>query len=758
MIALPCEAVVLSVGNDVTCTHASLQLAIDAASGAGPHQIKLKTDTYTAQAINLAGKDITLTGGFATCGAPTPTGVSTLSGLGGVAASVIGITGAGNDVILENLSIIRGDEVVAGSGGGIDFRGNGFLTLRQTVVAQNYAGYGGGIYVSTNDTAELRIEAGSVIQNNTAQFSGGGIRLAGQVRMTMIDDRTIIQGNQALGVNPSNGQAQDGHGGGLLLIAPATADIGSPGFGSDGVLTGNSARFGGAVSLRGGPANGSIAYLRLYSIDPERASRISGNHALQNGGGIYLEPDASTGSDTSVCAVDLRIDGNRAPQGSAIYSNTSANLGDFPIGGLVQLVSGQDAEPCGLAARLPQCDPGAVCGSIDGNLSEDANGQPMEGATVLLRGKSFFSADRVTFRRNEGAQLIRILDAGADAFLDNCLIADNLASAQLIWQEAGTGSELDVEGCTLANNQIGASHVMSIANGLRIGRSILDQPGKTSVQLNSGTVQANSVIARETLSLGGGPTLMLAAPRFIDPAHGDYRLQAASPAVEYAALIGSPVRDLDGTLRGRELDLVSNRFGPADLGAYERAEIGNLVLNDDFYLDLRLWDVLRTGVATREGLGFNTMGALRLSYTRSSADMPPAGNLIGVNQCMRIPGPGSYVLNGRAYGVGGDGFSRDRVSLQWSFIANTGGESCAGAVTRTGSVNFPTTASWSAPVAPALIEISSAEFTSNSAVVIAPMVTEGGLALLATTTGFFDQISLRPVVAPDGPLFADGFE
>jgi hypothetical protein len=92
----------------------------------------------------------------------------------------------------------------------------------------------------------------------------------------MIDDRTAIQNNQA-----------GAFGGGLAVIAPALADIGSPGIGSTGAVFANLARDGGGMSLNGVEAAGTEATLRLFTTVANRPVRVHGSRASEDGGGIY---------------------------------------------------------------------------------------------------------------------------------------------------------------------------------------------------------------------------------------------------------------------------------------------------------------------------------------------------------------------------------------------------------------------------------------------------------------------------------------
>ncbi|MBK7013772.1 MAG: hypothetical protein IPH43_14985 [Xanthomonadales bacterium] len=131
------------------------------------------------------------------------------------------IRGTGNDIVLERLNLIRGDEVYDGYGGLIS-RAPDSSPCRNVGIAQNYAGVVVAVSALFSDggLADLRIESGTVIQLNTSQFSGGGIRLEGNVYMTMFGTGSAIVGNEARGLNPNTNQPQYGYGGGLQVPRP----------------------------------------------------------------------------------------------------------------------------------------------------------------------------------------------------------------------------------------------------------------------------------------------------------------------------------------------------------------------------------------------------------------------------------------------------------------------------------------------------------------------------------------------------------
>ena len=287
------RAVVYTVGADAPCTHASIQAAFSAIPAGDDHVVRIANNmVYNAQALALVDKHVTVIGGVDDCSDTTPSGVTRLSGAGGGPDSVLTITGTNNDVILEHLSLVQGDEVYDGFGGGIDFRASGYLTLRDTSVSQNYAGYGGGIHVSaTGGSAELRIESGSVIFFNSAQFSGGGVRLLGDARLVMLDANTQISDNEAIGIDPQDNQPHS------AVLAAASNWSGTPrptsvrpGLGGYGAIYNNRARHGGGIAVTGAGSSTNGRSRGLFSTDPARPVRIQNNTASQSGGGIYVRP------------------------------------------------------------------------------------------------------------------------------------------------------------------------------------------------------------------------------------------------------------------------------------------------------------------------------------------------------------------------------------------------------------------------------------------------------------------------------------
>ncbi|MGB8378058.1 MAG: hypothetical protein WCE70_06260, partial [Rhodanobacteraceae bacterium] len=219
---------VYTVGGDAACPYANIQDAIDAAAGnPGEDYVFIATNgAYGNQHLVVANQDVDIIGGFPDC--------SQLGDPGSVQTTIAGTSGhsvfeiEGNShVFVRNLFIRGGDLDGDHSGGGIYFGGQGGLELANTTVSLNTAGYGGGIDVNgSSGPATLRLDADTLVLNNTASVSGGGIRIEGDTRLYVLQPNTLIGFNHA----------PNGYGGGIEVLGPARADIGSPGYNGSAVI------------------------------------------------------------------------------------------------------------------------------------------------------------------------------------------------------------------------------------------------------------------------------------------------------------------------------------------------------------------------------------------------------------------------------------------------------------------------------------------------------------------------------------------
>ena len=552
-------------GTQAGCGYATIQQAVTAEAayhGDNDYIYITRSQTYTAQAIMINGQDVHIIGGVDDCNHYTPSGNTIVSGSGGAANSVISIRGNSN-VTISNLLISGGDDGAANSGGGVDFAGTGSLAIDHTTVSNNHAGYGGGInFNGSGGSAELDIGTETLITNNTAATSGGGIRIEGNALLRALAPQTLIAFNDALG----------GYGGGIEVIGPARADLGSPGYRFAeyvGLLYNNTAQYGGGLSVH------ETGLARLFTTDARAPMRIQGNSAAHTGGGIYLQSTDHNGH-AFVCGTDYRLDDNSAQEGSAVYvDEVYSTLLDVYTGAVVYF---NRIDNCG---GVPIASLGGVtcvageCNSIDGNVAQDSAGNPTQGSAVLVQTNSLFAADRIRLQANQGAHVLRAVGGGDEvetthAQLENCLITGNVSGSDLVLAESPT--YLTLANCTLANNQIATGAVVRSADTLSLQDGIVAQgPATTLVFTGSAANLAiDYMMSLETASLAQGQHVTQADPSFVDPANGDFHLLPTSLAIDYAPPVSGDDRDLDGLPHDQDMPGVPNQFGVRDLGAYER--------------------------------------------------------------------------------------------------------------------------------------------------------------------------------------------
>lgn len=569
------------------CPYTDIQTAVnDAAATPGVDYVWISNDlvtgtrhNYTGQHIRVNDADgVIIEGGFISCFDPdiTASETTTISGAGNDGGPVFEITSAGGDVFLGNLLITGADRDGNAEGGGINFTGQvgGALLLSNTTVTQNRAGYGGGINVNgAGSPAAVVLESNTLIDFNTATTSGGGIRVEGNTRLYALDPQTLIGYNHADG----------GYGGGVEVIGPARADIGSPGYGGLPVVYDNTAEYGGGVAgVEDSFGNGS--QVRIFTTDASNPVQISDNSASARGGAIYV---GGLQSHNYMCVYDFRIDDNTAPDGAAIYINYLGEVGfnRSPNGD-------EQNNTCRLPETPPElgavaCAKGAPCNELIGNIAEDTSGNPTTGSTIQMENYTSLYANRLIMQDNQGAHVIALAAADfdpTDFVATNCLLTDNTLTEELIATGSDGFSYLNFDSCTFANNVIGAPFVILSRDSFTMTNSIVDQPGRATVDY-SGPPQSflpKYVLSNDTSTLNGHTGVLQGQPIFVDAANRNYRLSYGSMGIDYAPATTN-VADLDRNPRTVDLAPVGNLYGPMDIGAYELQQVPACVASDTIF-------------------------------------------------------------------------------------------------------------------------------------------------------------------------------
>lgn len=561
----------ITVGLEHGCSFSDLQQAIDSNVS---NEIRV-IQVYHGKPIKFSNRSLKIFGGYTDCTGTTqaPGGNFNFSNYSVIDGSmdtgtkpVLQIDGQ-STLDLRNFIVEFGHNS-GNAGGGIRFFSSGSsasLDLTNVVISSNRADLGGGIFYNGGATTSDRLvfHEETVIENNTADHAGGGIRLEGRTRLIAESPQTWINGNTA---NPNF--SDDGRGGGLQLLDGSTAVVGSPGYNGVAVINGNSARYGGGISLHDATA------LRLFTTQTGHPARVENNSALVNGGGVYLHPQSAGlnggGAIPTLCGFGYGINHNRAASGAAIYDDDDGSFSQ-PFGGFVDLTR----QSCnGFPPEQAACVNGIPCNTIDDNTATQNNG------SVLHTGGEIdaqLHLEDVEIRRNTGNHLMDLMGGGTVAndpsSLSNCLIVENNLSGAGSMLIDATRPPMTIDGCTIANNTSVEDEDIFFQSDLTLTHSILWRPGKSMLVGNASThtVEFIDVIVSDADTLAGSAGTFDAFtnvhsldPQFIDPA-GDYHLKSTSPAIDYA--VTGIANDLDGNARGKVL---RNAATPFDIGAYER--------------------------------------------------------------------------------------------------------------------------------------------------------------------------------------------
>lgn len=763
MIGLHGEAHALTylVGGDGGCDYDNLQAAINGvASNPGPDSIRVANSaTYTQQALTIGSQDLIIEGGYATCGAATPTGITTIDGAGGAPAPVVRISGSGvRD--LRNLTIRGGDSTGSDYGGGIQFSGRGDLILRNVAVSNNRSSYGGGIYFNgSGGLAILTLETDTVILGNTAANSGGGIYMNGNSRLFMLRDRTSVQGNTAV----------NGDGGGIFVRGPALADIASPGYVANAAIYDNAAMRGGGLAVVG--SSDGKARARLFGVDAGRPVRLHRNRANSEGGAIWAQPWVGTieWNDAIVCAYDVLVDGNRAPDGAAMYADNGGGVlvsGYVTFGVNSRTCNVQAPEPIGALGRVA-CTAGVNgCNSIANNVASNNADVQTDGATIRMKEGGHLQMQNVLMIGNAGGTAVRNDDLGVE--IASSMIVNNFLSADVM--RFGDGW-VDLQDDTIANNvNSSATHLFRFdaAGDFKMKNTIVWQPGKKTLlypgggqNLDSDDIRYN--IASDVTTLPQGPYNLQADPRFTDPEKADFSLRISSPALDFSPPVAGDNRGIDGRPRDQQVRPGPPRALLRDVGALERQPSDPYLVNASFDANLRLWtnnfpDYTRW---IAQGDGANS-GAVEMFIPGDQTGEPggfQVTSMYGLTQCFAVPWPGLYTLTARGLTKLTDLVDfPDTATLNWRLRYNSA--NCAGPADVEGDLRIPAEVGWNSPLAPATIVIDAAGWNFQTTLEISPGVLQnlGDPLLQNPLFGRVDNIVLRYEEDAVDKIFWDGFD
>ncbi len=623
---MPVFASVYTVGPDPGCNFHTITEAITAAAAnPGADSINIVAEqqgtTYTEQALVINTQDLTIVGGYQSCGDPSPPASTTkIIGTGNGGNSIFTIVGSSH-VLLSNL-FIAGVQRGSLNGGGISFDGSGTLTVAASTITGNKAGYGAGIYMhESGGSLSVLINANSVIDHNDALFDGGGIFVqsgaltlngsnfegntasrGGGIAIDSTNAMTTIVAGSSINGNIANigggiwstglGQLRiqgpatsfegnkthaDGagiyiEGGTRLLILDAGVTIyANQSFGNGGGLqiVGparadiGSATFFGNEAVNGGAIsvdssqNLGQALLRLFSTDPTHPARLGSNTASNNGGGIYLKPSYTAQSLAGEAT--LCAHDFRMDGNEAIEGSAiyAAASNNSASGGAMLL------EAASTQTANHGCDPEppSALGAVTCVAGSNCN---------LIDGNNDQATAGATLFGDSGSYLIadkQMIRAnygayvlrvnGGNVVLNNTLFAENYVTNNLVLM---SGSPLLVQNCTFANDLFNGTYAISNDDNVQIYDTIFDEPFLERDLLFTGVPTAlhvNNVMTTYLIDLPSDPSIVFGDPLFFDMPHGDYRLTATTASSSPAIDFAQAAGGQDIAGRPRDKDVVS---------------------------------------------------------------------------------------------------------------------------------------------------------------------------------------------------------
>ena len=534
------------------CTFSSIQAALNS----NDSEIRVVNDSNFPQNSeeNIdVDHSVDIKGGFNSCLSASLNQVtstnSIIRGTGSIGGPVVKISSINNPTIrFYNLTLRDAQDTafVTNGGQGIYIgSSNGIIEVIDSLIINNAAENGGGIYVgATFGTLNLVITDSSIF-GNSATTRGGGIFCA--------EDSTIIRisGNSLIGEN----SAEDGGGIAALNGCKVTVDSGSDLSGDlRGIVANTASQFGGGVYLNSAASltlQGNKYAFGILGNNTDPVT-VANNIATSKGGGIYAINSAQ------IEIIDGFINNN---------SSSSSHGGGLFLGN-------STTTPVSLTmySSNSSCWNAEKCSILSGNHSSgNGGGLYLEGGAQATLLNSYVFENRANF--GTAAYVSTINGSGTTLNVEGSYLyengnngMDNFTDSYVI---RGNGNvDISLIHTTMADNDINDSvAIIGIVNSsLSIRNSLLDNHPETILaQSGTNSFSVSCTIASDLSS----EDFLLFPTSFVDPTNDDYHLASNSQAIDACAMTTTiEERDSDNQLRGWD-DPIGNFNGTYDAGADE---------------------------------------------------------------------------------------------------------------------------------------------------------------------------------------------
>lgn len=521
---------------------------------------------------------------------------------------------------LENLTIKNGN-ATGNSGGGV-YAGGGTLQIVNCHITNNTANYGGGVFLGdwqNNVPPSNLVLSGSILDDNTASNTGGGVYAAGSATLYNTTLEANSAGNHGGGIHVAGSatltggavtgnHALNGNGGGVNVNNGLTV--------SGTIFTSNTA--GGYSDISG--SGGAVSQWNTGNTVTITGAIFNSNTAQYRGGAVFIRQNFLT-LDTSM------FTSNTVDSGASTEDTYGGGM--YAGGGLdgTSLTFTTNSAKCtgscysfggGLYINRPENGPSAVSASaFDGNLAWMGSGIFAESSVQLTLTQVDFTnngaviygqptsgygggveaywvhGDRLLFQNN------KVINYGGGVSAAECELAhtrfignisnvgggavdinSNLHGSNLLFtgNSGPNGAAVHLKAnatatiynATIAQPAQGAGPAVYLeANTtLNLYNSIVNNY-TNAISLNSATLNEDyNLFYNNTVDLlvsgtytvnSGGHSTGLTPPGFANPAAGNYHLRSTSYAIAHGHNYGL-ADDLDGRPR---------LSGRNDVGAYQ---------------------------------------------------------------------------------------------------------------------------------------------------------------------------------------------
>jgi hypothetical protein len=379
------SAVTIAVSNTNDAGAGSLRQALADANPGDTIDLSGVSGTITLTSGQLDIDDaVTITGPGASTLAISGNGASRVfqmdSDLGGGTVTITGVTITGGNT--------------TGQGAGINFycdSGSGNLVIDSVVITGNTdEDLGAGLYFDRCHNGSNLTIANSVISNNTATDSGGGGIWFDEGETLTIQNTTVANNRGAY------------YGGGLYFDDGANLVV-------------LNSTFSGNQASQGGDAEGSGGAIQITDLTGSALianSTISGNSAIDNGGGINLESGSLTLEQATISGNTAGAGGDGLYLGYGSSSDAAAQRAQRGKQATTDAAEGPSAQAVGTVAIAGTI----IAGNADG--TDDVGGAPDGGNAATVTSSVTGGVNNVTVTDGGGNQT-GVTDPGLAALAAN---------------------------------------------------------------------------------------------------------------------------------------------------------------------------------------------------------------------------------------------------------------------------------------------------------------------------------------------------